>query len=259
MPRAALIAIGAGSLVVALSFGIRSSFGLFLQPMSMDLGSGREVFALALAIQNLVWGASQPFFGMAADKWGTRRIVVAGGALYAFALYLMATTASAFALHLSAGLLIGLALGGTGFGVVLAAVGRAVPAEARSTALGITTAIGSFGQFLMPPVGQALLGSYGWQTTLLLMAAAALLMIVAAGGLRGGARQQVPKAATGRPWAPRSARPPATPAFSTSPPASSYAAGTSRSSRCTCRPIWRTAASVPAWRRGAWRWWGCST
>jgi MFS family permease len=185
MPRTALIAIGAGSLVVALSFGIRSSFGLFLQPMSMDLGSGREVFALALAIQNLVWGASQPFFGMAADKWGTRRTVVAGGALYAVALYLMATTASAFELHLSAGLLIGLALGGTGFGVVLAAVGRAVPAEARSTALGITTAIGSFGQFLMPPVGQALLGSYGWQTTLLLLAAAALLMIVAAGGLRG--------------------------------------------------------------------------
>jgi predicted MFS family arabinose efflux permease len=168
MPRAALIAIGAGSLVVALSFGIRSSFGLFLQPMSIDLGSGRE------------------FFGMAADKWGTRRTVVAGGALYAFALYLMATTASAFALHLSAGLLIGLALGGTGFGVVLAAVGRAVPAEARSTALGITTAIGSFGQFLMPPVGQALLGNYGWQTTLLLMAGAALLMIAAACGLRGG-------------------------------------------------------------------------
>jgi predicted MFS family arabinose efflux permease len=122
---------------------------------------------------------------MAADRWGTRRIVVAGGALYAFALYLMATTASAFALHLSAGLLIGLALGGTGFGVVLAAVGRAVPAEARSTALCITTAIGSFGQFLMPPVGQALLGSYGWQTTLLLMAGAALLMIGAARGLRG--------------------------------------------------------------------------
>jgi len=185
MPRAALIAIGAGSLVVALSFGIRSGFGLFLQPMSMDLGSGREVFALALAIQNLVWGASQPFFGMAADRWGARRTVMAGGALYAMALYLMATTASAFELHLSAGLLIGLALGGTGFGVVLAAVGRAVPDEARSTALGITTAIGSFGQFVMPPAGQALLDSYGWQTTLLLLAGASLLMIAAAGGLRG--------------------------------------------------------------------------
>jgi predicted MFS family arabinose efflux permease len=187
LPRPALIAIGAGSFIVLLSFGIRSSFGLFLQPMSMDLGSGREVFALALAIQNLVWGASQPFIGMVADKWGTPRTVVAGGLLYAFALYLMATTASAFELHLSAGLLIGLALGGTGFGVVLAAVGRAVPAEARSTALGITTAIGSFGQVLMPPLGQGLLSSYGWQTTLLLLAGAALLIIVAAGGLRAGA------------------------------------------------------------------------
>jgi predicted MFS family arabinose efflux permease len=110
--------------------------------------------------------------------------VAAGGLLYALALYLMATTASAFELHVSAGLLIGLALGGTGFGVVLAAVGRAVPAEARSMALGITTALGSFGQFVMPPLGQALITSYGWQTTLMLLALVALLMIVAAFGLR---------------------------------------------------------------------------
>jgi predicted MFS family arabinose efflux permease len=184
MSRAALTAIAAGSFIVLLSFGIRSSFGLFLQPISMDLGSGREMFALALAIQNLVWGAAQPFIGMVADRWGVARTVAAGGLLYALALYLMATAASAFDLHLSAGLLIGLALGGTGFGVVLAAVGRAVPAEARSMALGITTALGSFGQFLMPPIGQTLITSYGWQTTLMLLALAALLLIPAAGGLR---------------------------------------------------------------------------
>ncbi len=187
LSRAALMAIGAGSFIVLLSFGIRSGFGLFLQPMSMDLGWGREVFALALALQNLIWGASQPFIGMIADKWGTPRTVVAGGLLYVAALYLMATTASAFDLHLSAGLLLGLALGGTGFGLVLAAVGRAVPDEFRSTALGITTAIGSFGQFLMPPVGQALLSSYGWRTALMLLAGVALLMIAAAPGLRAGA------------------------------------------------------------------------
>jgi predicted MFS family arabinose efflux permease len=187
IPRTALIAIAAGSFIVALSFGIRSTFGLFLQPMSMDLGSGREVFALALAIQNLVWGASQPFIGMIADRWGVARTVAAGGLLYAVALYLMATTAGALELHVSAGLLIGVALGGTGFGVTLAAVGRAVPAEARSMALGITTALGSFGQFLMPPLGQALLSGYGWRTALMLMAAAALLMVVAAPGLRSGA------------------------------------------------------------------------
>jgi predicted MFS family arabinose efflux permease len=192
MSRAALLAIGAGSFIVLLSFGIRSSFGLFLQPMSMDLGSGREVFALAMAIQNLVWGAAQPFIGMIADRFGVARTVAAGGLLYAAALYLMATAASALELHLSAGLLIGLALGGTGFGVVLAAVGRAVPPEARSMALGITTALGSFGQFVMPPIGQALITSYGWQPTLMLFALGALLMIAAAGGLRspwpGGAQ-----------------------------------------------------------------------
>jgi MFS family permease len=182
--RSALLAIGAGSFIVLLSFGIRSSFGLFLQPMSMDLGAGREMFALALAIQNLVWGAAQPFIGMIADRWGVARTIAVGGLLYAGALYLMATAASAFELHVSAGLLIGLALGGTGFGVVLAAVGRAVPAEARSMALGITTALGSFGQFVMPPVGQALITSYGWQSALMLLALAALLMIAAAPGLR---------------------------------------------------------------------------
>ena len=84
MSKAALIAIVAGSFIVLLSFGIRSSFGLFLQPMSMDLGSGREMFALALAIQNLVWGAAQPFVGMIADRWGVARTVAAGGLLYAF-------------------------------------------------------------------------------------------------------------------------------------------------------------------------------
>ena len=184
--RAAVIAIGAGSFTVALSFGIRSSFGLFLQPMSADLGSGREMFALALAIQNLVTGAAQPFVGMFADRWGVARTVVAGGLLYALALYLMATAASAFELYVSGGLLVGIALSGTSFGVVLAAVGRAVPAELRSTALGITTATGSFGQFLMPPIGQALISSYGWQTTLMFLATTALLMIVAARGLRSG-------------------------------------------------------------------------
>jgi predicted MFS family arabinose efflux permease len=197
MSKAALTAIGAGSFIVLLSFGIRSGFGLFLQPMSMDLGSGREVFALAMAIQNLVWGAVQPFIGMIADRFGVARTVAAGGLLYAAALYLMATAASAFDLHVSAGLLIGLALGGTGFGVVLAAVGRAVPAESRSMALGLTTAIGSFGQFVMPPIGQALIASYGWQTALMLLALASLLMIVAAGGLRSpGTGAQVPDSQT---------------------------------------------------------------
>jgi predicted MFS family arabinose efflux permease len=185
LSRTAVIAIACGSFIVLLSFGIRSSFGLFLQPMSLDLGWGREVFALALALQNLLWGASQPFVGAIADKWGTARTVIGGGLLYALGVWLMSTTSSPPELYFSAGVLLGLALSGTAFGVVLAAVGRSVPAERRSAALGITTAIGSLGQFLAPPIGQAFLAAYGWQTTLALLAFGSLAMVFAAAGVRG--------------------------------------------------------------------------
>jgi MFS family permease len=184
LSRTAVIAIACGSLVVLLSFGIRSSFGLFLQPMSLDLGWGREVFALAMALQNLVWGLPQPFVGAIADKWGTARTIVGGGALYALGVYLMSTTARAPELYFSAGVLVGLGLSGT-FGVVLAAVGRSVPPERRSAALGITTAVGSLGQFLLPPIGQAFVSAYGWQTALALLAFGSIATVAVAGGLRG--------------------------------------------------------------------------
>jgi predicted MFS family arabinose efflux permease len=185
LSRTAVIAIASGSFIVLLAFGIRSSFGLFLQPMSLDLGWGREVFALALAIQNLLWGVSQPFVGAIADKWGTARTVIGGGLLYALGVYLMSTTSSPPELYFSAGVLVGLALSGTAFGVILAAVGRSVPAERRSVALGITTAIGSLGQFLMPPIGQAFIATYGWSTALVLLALGSFAMVFAAGGVRG--------------------------------------------------------------------------
>jgi MFS family permease len=185
LSRTAVIAIACGSFVLLLSFGIRSGFGLFLQPMSLDLGWGRETFALAMALQNLIWGVSQPFVGAIADKWGTARTVVGGGVLYVLGVYLMSTTGSPPELYFSAGVLIGLGLSGTGFGVVLAAVGRSVPAERRSVALGITTAVGSLGQFLLPPIGQAFLAAYGWQTALALLAFGSAAMVLAAGGLRG--------------------------------------------------------------------------
>ena len=185
LSRTAALAIACGSAMVLLSFGIRSSFGLFLQPMSQDLGWGREVFALAIAIQNLLWGLSQPFVGAIADKWGTARTIVAGGLLYVLGVYLMSTTTSSPELYVSAGILIGLGLSGTGFGVILAAVGRSVPAERRSAALGITTAVGSLGQFLLPPIGQAFLAAYGWQNALALLALGAIVTVFAAGGLRG--------------------------------------------------------------------------
>ena len=185
LSRAAVMAIACGAFILLLSFGIRSNFGLFLQPMSLEFGWGREVFALAMAIQNLLWGISQPFVGAIADKWGTARTVVGGGLLYALGVYLMSTTASPPELYFSGGVLIGLALSGTSFGVVLAAVGRSVPPERRSVALGITTAVGSLGQFLLPPIGQAFLSAYGWQTALLLLALGSLAMVLAAGGVRG--------------------------------------------------------------------------
>lgn len=185
LSRTAVIAIASGAFILLLSFGIRSSFGLFLQPMSLDLGWGREAFALAMALQNLLWGISQPFVGALADKWGTARTVVGGGVLYVLGVYLMSTTSSPPELYFSAGVLIGLGLSGTGFGVILAAVGRSVPAERRSVALGITTAVGSLGQFLLPPIGQGFLAAYGWQTALVLLAFGAAAMVLAAGGLRG--------------------------------------------------------------------------
>jgi predicted MFS family arabinose efflux permease len=196
LSRAAVIAIACGAFILLLSFGIRSSFGLFLQPMSLDLGWGREVFALAMAIQNLLWGVSQPFVGAVADKWGTARTVLGGSLLYALGVYLMSTTASPPELYLSAGVLIGFALSGTSFGVVLAAVGRSVPAERRSVALGITTAVGSLGQFLLPPIGQAFLSAYGWQTALLLLGLGSLAMVLAAGGVRGRVAMASPREQT---------------------------------------------------------------
>jgi predicted MFS family arabinose efflux permease len=185
LSRTALLAIGCGSIIVLLSFGIRSSFGLFLQPMSQDLGWGREVFAFAMALQNLVWGASQPFVGMIADRWGSGRTLAGGGLLYALGVWLMSETSSPLGLHLSAGILLGLALSGTGFAVVLAAVGRSVAPERRSAALGLTTALGSLGQFLLPPIGQAFLAAYGWQTALALLAFGSLAMVAVAAGVQG--------------------------------------------------------------------------
>jgi MFS family permease len=185
LSRAAVIAIACGAFIVLVSFGIRSGFGLFLQPMSLDLGWGREVFALAMAFQNLLWGVSQPFAGAIADKWGTARTIIGGGVLYVLGVYLMSTTSSPPELYFSAGVLVGLGLSGTSFGVVLAAVSRTVPAERRSVALGITTAVGSLGQFLLPPIGQAFLSTYGWQTALMLLAFGSIAMVLAAGGLRG--------------------------------------------------------------------------
>ena len=176
------------SLIVCISMGIRHTFGLFLAPMTQDHGWSREVFALAIALQNLAWGASQPFFGLIADRYGARRVLWAGAALYALGLAGMAWAASGTGLAASAGLLIGLAQSGTTYSVVFSAMSRLLPPARISWAMGIVAAAGSFGQFLMVPVGAGMIGGIGWFGTLLGFAALALAMVPLSGALTRGLR-----------------------------------------------------------------------
>lgn len=154
------------SLILALSLGTRHGFGLFLSPMSDDFGWGRGVFAFAIALQNLIWGIAQPFTGALADRFGAQRAIIVGGLLYAAGLVLMGLSDSPLSLSLSAGLLIGIGLSGTSFSVILGVVGRAVPVEKRSMAMGIAAAAGSFGQFAMLPGTLGLIGWLGWSAAL---------------------------------------------------------------------------------------------
>lgn len=168
--RTPAIVVACGCLIALLSFGVRASFGLFTGPISDTNGWGREVFALAIALQNLLWGAGQPFAGALADRFGSARVLAVGGILYAAGVALMAVADTPLMMHLSAGVLIGLGLAGASFTIVMAALARRVPPERRSWAMGIATAAGSLGQFLMAPLGQAFILAYGWQTALLIMA-----------------------------------------------------------------------------------------
>jgi MFS family permease len=165
------------ALILALSLGIRHGFGLFLAPMSAEFGWGREVFAFAIALQNLIWGLAQPFAGALADRFGARRTVLVGGVLYAAGLLLMSQADSVGSLSLSAGLLIGLGLSGTSFSVLLGVVGRAVPPEQRSMGMGIAAAAGSFGQFAMLPGTLGLVSWLGWSAALLVLGLLAALIL----------------------------------------------------------------------------------
>ena len=183
--RTPTIIILAGCLITIVSFGTRAGFGLWLDPMSKSLGWGREVFSLAVAIQVLIWGAAQPFAGLLADKYGNARVLSIGAILYALSVYLMANSDTPGSLYLSAGLLLGLGLAGSSFSIVLAAFGRMVPEERRSTALGIGTAAGSMGQFLIVPVSQFLIARFDWQTALIIASAFPLLIIPLSMALAG--------------------------------------------------------------------------
>src|SRR5437588_9665124 len=165
-----------GGLILTLAMGVRHGFGLFLQPISADLHWSRETFALALAVQNLVWGATQPFAGMLADKYGSGRVVLGGALLYVLGLALMAHPGTPWQFVLSAGVLIGIGLSGVTFSVISGVLGRAYPPEKRSMALGISAAAGSAGQFAVLPLTQWLLSHIGWQSALIALSAGGLLM-----------------------------------------------------------------------------------
>jgi predicted MFS family arabinose efflux permease len=173
------------SIVLILSFGIRTSFGIFLAPVTTDLGLGRTSFAFAIAIQSLLWGVSQPFAGAIADRYGSGRVVAICGLMYVLGLVLMANATTAADLTLSNGLLIGFALSGTGFPVLLSVVGRSVDESRRSLFLGFASAGGSSGQVLMVPLGQILLDGFGWSEALLWIALLASLMVPLAAALTG--------------------------------------------------------------------------
>ncbi len=173
-----------GAAVVTLSMGIRHGFGLWLQPITMERGWTRETFGFALAIQNLAWGIAAPFAGMVADRYGAFRVLIIGGLLYASGLVLMALATSGLAFTGSAGLLIGMAQAGTTYAIVFGVIARNVAPEKRSWAMGVAAAAGSFGQFLMVPVENWLIGGLGWQNALFVLGFAALLILPLAFGLR---------------------------------------------------------------------------
>jgi len=174
---APLLIIIAGCIIAMLTFGPRSVFGLFLVPMSQDFGWGRDVFSLAVALQNLLWGLGSPFAGAVADRFGTVRVLCVGALIYAAGLVLMSYAHTPGVLQLSAGVMVGFGLSAASFNLVLAAFGKLLPANWKTIGFGAATAAGSFGQFLFPPLAQELIQGIGWQQTLVVFGFTVLLVM----------------------------------------------------------------------------------
>ena len=175
--RTPLVIIICGCAIALLSFGPRSSVGFFVQPMSREFAWGRDVFGLAIAVQNLLWGLGQPLAGAIADRFGVLRVMWVGALLYAGGLVLMRYAATPLSLDLSAGVLVGFGLSGCSFNLVLSAFSKLLPVERRGLALGAGTAAGSLGQFLFAPFGVAMIDNFGWQSALMVFAVLMLLII----------------------------------------------------------------------------------
>jgi len=200
--RTPLAILICGGIILTLSLGTRHTFGLYLQPMTLDLNWSREAFAIAIALQNLVYGFATPLTGMIADKWGAARVLIVGALLYALGIVMMAYSTTGPEFALSAGVLVGIGLSCTGFAQVFGVVGRAFPPEKRTLALAITSSAGSFGQFLMLPFGQTLITQIGWLNALLICAVTILLILPLSTALiedkeaqaHIGGRQSIPEA-----------------------------------------------------------------
>ena len=173
-----------GAAIVTLSMGIRHGFGLWLLPITQEQGWTRQTFSLAIAVQNLSWGVFGIFAGMLADRFGAFRVVIGGAVMYALGLVGMALSSTGLMFTLTAGVLIGAAQAGTTYAVIYGVIGRNIPAEKRSWAMGVAAAAGSFGQFLMVPVEGFLISDFGWKEALLILSAAVLLIAPLAFGLR---------------------------------------------------------------------------
>jgi MFS family permease len=200
--RTPLAVLICGGIILTISLGTRHTFGLYLQPMTLDLAWSRETFAIAIAIQNLVYGIATPLTGMIADRWGTGRVLVAGALLYALGIALMAYSTTGTEFALSAGLLVGIGLSCTGFSPVFGVVARAFPPEKRILALAFVSSAGSFGQFLMLPYGQTLITHIGWLNALLICAVTVMLILPLSAALMEdkktlahfGGKQSIPEA-----------------------------------------------------------------
>jgi MFS family permease len=200
LPAILLVTLVAACAISLLSFGVRAAFGLFTAPLSADVGVSREVYALAIAIQNLAWGLTQPFAGFITDRFGPRRVMVGGAVLYSLGVVGLVFATTPAQIYATAGVLAGIGMGGASFTTAVAALGRLMPESHRSWALGLGTAAGSLGQFVIVPITQALIDAGGWRTGAWWMAAAVAAIVLAALFVRGRASEGgATPAATGAP------------------------------------------------------------
>lgn len=180
-----IVLVIAGCVIAAVTNGIRTSFGLFTLPMTAELGLSREAWGMAMAIQNLVWGAAQPFAGAIADKYGTARVIVFGLLMYAAGLVLMVVSPNALIMDLTAGVMCGVGIATSSFSIVMVAFGRNVPQDKRPLIFGVATAASSFGQFAFAPIGQGFISAFEWEKALVYLAVFLIAVLPLAYALRG--------------------------------------------------------------------------